>query len=402
MAVLAECPKCHRRQGYKRSDCIKCGHDLEKLRRNQKLRLWIVYRVNGKQKWEFAGYKVGDAKDAQSKRAVQKREEPNIFKANDDQTLADLNTWYLDLEVVKGKRFAVTQAYLNQFKDVLGDKKVRELEPIDLENYQLRREREGLQPATIDGHIGAAKAMVVKAFDNDKITGHAVKVFRKVRKKHQHGDNARERTLTIEEYLSLAANSTDHLEALIVVGMHTGMRRGELLKLKWSHIDWEAGFIRLTEGMTKEGKKKKIPMNHHVESVLHGLYQVARFREKDIKPQGHVFTYKGKPIKGFNDSLKTACVNAKIEYGRTETGFIFHDLRRTFKTNMLAAGVQKTYRDVIVGHRLKGMDIHYIKPSEDDLCRAMDQYTMWFDSQVESVSKTVSKAVNSEEVIEHG
>lgn len=401
MAVLAECPRCHRRQGYKRSDCIKCDHDLERLRRNQKLRLWIVYRVKGRQKWEFVGYKITDAKDALSKRMIQKREEPNIFKANDDQTLETLIGWYLDLEVVKGKRFAVTQAYLNQFKNVLGDKRIRDLEPLDLENYQLKREREGLQPATIDGHIAAAKAVVNKAFDNDKITGHAVKAFRKVKRKLKHGGNSRVRTLTMDEFLNLVDSATDHLEALVIVGMHTGMRRGELLKLRWTNVDWEAGFIRLTREMTKEEKRKVIPMNHHVVTALQSLYQIARFREKDIKPQGHVFTYRGKPIKGFNDSLKTACNNAKIEYGRMETGFIFHDLRRTFKTNMLAAGVQKTYRDVIVGHSLKGMDAHYIKPSDEDLLRAMDQYTIWFDKKVERVSKTVSKAVNFERVPDH-
>ena len=37
-----------------------------------------------------------------------------------------------------------------------------------------------------------------------------------------------------------------------------------------------------------------------------------------------------------------------------------HDLRRTVKTNMLAAGVDKTYRDLALGHSLQGMDAHCI------------------------------------------
>ncbi len=43
-------------------------------------------------------------------------------------------------------------------------------------------------------------------------------------------------------------------------------------------------------------------------------------------------------------------------------GIIFHDLRRTVKTNMLSAGVDKVYRDTILGHSLQGMDVHYMAP----------------------------------------
>ena len=39
-----------------------------------------------------------------------------------------------------------------------------------------------------------------------------------------------------------------------------------------------------------------------------------------------------------------------------------HDFRRTVKTNMLEAGVDKTYRELILGHSMEGMDRHYIKP----------------------------------------
>ena len=38
---------------------------------------------------------------------------------------------------------------------------------------------------------------------------------------------------------------------------------------------------------------------------------------------------------------------------------------------MLSAGIDKVYRDMILGHSLRGMDIHYMSPSEDDLHRAM-------------------------------
>ena len=63
----------------------------------------------------------------------------------------------------------------------------------------------------------------------------------------------------------------------------------------------------------------------------------------------------------------------------------FHDIRRTVKTNMLSAGVEKVYRDKIVGHTLQGMDLNYLVPSEDDLRMAMQKYTDWLDDQLKKV-----------------
>jgi len=47
-----------------------------------------------------------------------------------------------------------------------------------------------------------------------------------------------------------------------------------------------------------------------------------------------------------------------------------------------SAGIDKVYRDMILGHSLRGMDIQYMSPSEDDLHRAMAKYTEWLDSQL--------------------
>jgi hypothetical protein len=52
-----------------------------------------------------------------------------------------------------------------------------------------------------------------------------------------------------------------------------------------------------------------------------------------------------------------------------------HDVLRKVKNNMIEAGVDKTYRDLILGHSLEGIDRHYVKPSEETLRQAMARYT---------------------------
>jgi len=75
----------------------------------------------------------------------------------------------------------------------------------------------------------------------------------------------------------------------------------------------------------------------------------------------HIFLYYGKPItRHFSQGLKSACKKAGIEWGRDVAGgFIFHDLRHTFITDMRRAGVDRTVRMAITGHAIKDMDQRY-------------------------------------------
>ena len=111
-------------------------------------------------------------------------------------------------------------------------------------------------------------------------------------------------------------------------------------------------------------------MNQHVKEVFDS---VVRAINHDF-----VFTYRGSAIQegGIKKSFRTACKNAEIPHGRkTQNGITFHDLRRTVKTNMLKAGLEKEYRDTILGHSLKGMDVHYLVLDEKTLTEAMSKYT---------------------------
>jgi integrase len=108
-----------------------------------------------------------------------------------------------------------------------------------------------------------------------------------------------------------------------------------------------------------------------------------------------VLTYLNEPIVtpgGLKNSFITACGKAGIPYGQHEpNGITFHDLRRTVKTNMLNAGVDKAYRDIILDHAPQGMDVHYLSPSEADLHRAMSKYTAWLDGEMQTLAKTLAE-----------
>jgi integrase len=286
-------------------------------------------------------------------------------------TFQELTDWYLNLKKVKKKKSYVRiEQALNNFNTVFGNKVADDIKPTMLEDYQIKRKEQGRAYSTIDKEMIYSKAVVKKAFYNDMVDGRVLKVFESAEKLKKE-DNARKRTMGFDEYISLIDNAPQHLKAFIIVAFNTGMRVSELRLLKWSYVDKVNGIIRLPADITKEKKPKNIPVNHHVKKVL------------DLLPRSiihdFVFTYKGQPVTsagGLKRSFRTACGNAKITFGRdTENGLIFHDIRRTVKTNMVAAGLDKVCRDVILGHSLKGMDKNYIHPSDNDLKNAMEKYT---------------------------
>lgn len=387
MAILAECPRCHKKQAVKNRKCV-CSEDLVKAKRAKKVRYWVNYRLhNGTQRREFVGNDpdgqplgIEDARAAEGKRKAQKYENPGILEKvpAEKMTFTELADWYLTLNPVKKlASYWRVQGALANFNKVLGDRIVSTLKPLDLEDYQEKREEEGRAPATIDMEISLVKTMVTKAFDNDLVDGRTVKAFRVVKRKLKKAGNARKRTITVEEYLKLVDVAPDHLKAFLTVAFNTGMRTGELRALRWSHIDREKWVIRLPADIPKEKKAKVIPINHNVKRVLADLPRAIH--------HDFVLTYKNEPIVtagGIKKSFISACGKAGIPYGQHEpNGITFHDLRRTVKTNMLNAGVDKVHRDIILGHSLHGMDVRYMSPSIEDLHRAMAQFTEWLDSQ---------------------
>jgi integrase len=389
MAILAECPACRNKQSRKNKVCKKCGADMDKAKRAQKVQYWIVYRLpDGKQRKEFIGNSVKDAVAADGERKSQKRRKQFFDMLPESRmTFKELSEWYLDLPKIKRlKSYDGTKIRLNNFNNVFGDKTVSTIQPVDLENYQMERKGQGIKNTTIDLELNIVKGMIIKGFDNNMVSGETLKAFRKTKKISVKSERIRKRTLTIDEYLRLLDEAAPHLKGMLIVAFNTGMRPGEVKGLNWSYIDRKAMFIRLPADVTKEKAPKDIPVNHHVKNVID---RVPRAINHDF-----VFTYKGNPVKqrgGPSDAFQAACRRAGIPYGqKVKNGITMQDFRRSFKTNMLKAGIDKIYRDKIVGHSPRDMDLHYMVPSDSDLRQAMDKFTAWLDSEIFRVSQSVA------------
>ena len=85
-----------------------------------------------------------------------------------------------------------------------------------------------------------------------------------------HVDNEKTEDLTDEQLKALlkAMDNDPHIDAVAMMKLvlFTGMRRGELFKLKWEHVDFNRGFIFLDD--PKGGVGKKVPLNEAAKNIL--------------------------------------------------------------------------------------------------------------------------------------
>ena len=381
MAILAECPTCHNKQSAKNKLC-KCGEDLDRAKRSKKVRFWINYRLpGGQQRREAVGYSIEEARDADGKRRSQKREN-RIFDIKPDTkiTFQELSDWFTGLERVKAlPSFRQIQIKLAKFNSEFGNVIVSAIKPADLENLQVKRRKEGLADATIDDEIGQARTVIKKAFENGMISGDTLRAFMAVKKLLKRNANARDRILTRTEYDTLMQKSPKYLQDIIATGYFTGMRKGEILGLTRDKVDLKKRFIQLEAKDTKTGEPRSVP-------ILDELYNILNAIPRAIY-DNHVFLYEGKPIKDIKRSLQTACEKAGIVWGKTRDGFIFHDLRHTFNTNMRKAGVGDLIAMAITGHATREMHDRYNKIDMEDIRQAANRLEGFFQNVDQTVDQ---------------
>lgn len=121
-----------------------------------------------------------------------------------------------------------------------------------LQNFFLER---NYSIATCNRYISILKASFSKAYDWNMITEQRLKEIRKV--KPLQGETKRLRYLSKEEIDRLLSHCDSHLYPIVFTALNTGMRKGEILNLKWSQIDLKNGLILLDK--TKNGEPEKYP-----------------------------------------------------------------------------------------------------------------------------------------------
>ena len=155
----------------------------------------------------------------------------------------------------------------------------------------------------------------------------------------------------------------------------TGWRKGEIISLKWTDVDRDAGAIRLRPEAAKTGRGRTVMLEGDLAELIARRWQARLFEEHgNVGVAGLVFHRNGEPVGDFLKAWATACQVAGVP------DKLFHDLRRTAARNMVRAGVPERVAMAVTGHVTRSMFDRYNIVSEEDLRMATQKTTMYVDT----------------------
>jgi integrase len=278
-------------------------------------------------------------------------------------TLADLVE--RQLAVVKMDRpqaYGQQSGMLGWWKDKLGAYTLATITPdlIGRHRDQLQT-KEGFAPATVNRYLSALS----KAFSNAVKEWHWLpdNPMRRVSKKTEPRGVVR--YLSDEERAALLKACRESelkpLYLLVLFALTTGMRRGELLGLRWQDIDLERRMAVLQN--TKNGDRRSVPIVPEVADLLREHGKVRRL-DNDL-----VFASAGDDAIWFDKYWYRALKVAKIK------DFRFHDLRHTAASYLAMSGATTPEIAAVLGHRTLQMVKRYAHLSDQHTGTVVERMT---------------------------
>ena len=200
-----------------------------------------------------------------------------------------------------------------------------------------RKKNETVCDATINRALSVLKHILYWAVDEQIIQENPLARLPMVQERR-----IKRPVMTLEEEFQLLPALPDHLRNIVIAALDTGMRRGEILKQQWEDVDLPRKLLLVSNSKTAGGESREIPLTVRMQEVL-----------QKSRRNGYLFTYDGTPLqwirKGFLGGIKRAGLRH----------FRFHDLRHTFNTRLMEAGVIADVRMALMGHS-SGQKVHSI------------------------------------------
>jgi integrase len=248
---------------------------------------------------------------------------------------------------------------VDRLKKRFGGKRLKEFTTGMIQRYaddrmhETHHNKRPYKPATINRELICLSAIFREAVKRQYVSINPVRGVKLLPM-----DNKIVRYLSDDEEMALLGACNVGLRPIVICALHTGMRKGEILKLTWDDVDLDQRLIRVQH--TKSRRTRYIPIN----TVLYG--------ELKALP-----TYKGVPFVFVNPDTEDQWCDEKIawKYAIRKSkvkNFRFHDLRHTFASRLVQAGVQLKAVQELLGHASIEMTMRYAHLSPDDLRRAVE------------------------------
>jgi integrase len=223
-----------------------------------------------------------------------------------------------------------------------------------IEKYKVQRSQE-VKAGTVNRELALLKHMLTKAVDWGYLKQNPAKAVKLLKE-----PPGRLRYLEAEEIERLLDACDDpqtpYLRPIVIVALHTGMRLGEILELRWGDLDLRHRLISITK--TKNNERKTIPINEALYEELTKLPRHMTSPYLFCHPDGTCIL---RIDRSFHSALKQAGIK----------GFRFHDLRHTFASHLAMRGVPLETIGALLGHKDPKMTRRYAHLSPTTLQQAV-------------------------------
>lgn len=253
----------------------------------------------------------------------------------------------------------------------------------DFDTFKAKRLNAGTAPSTVNRDLDRIKAALARAIDWELLAVHPLRAVRRIKRGIENRvrflsrdeerrlrmslqareDLARERRDSgnawrlergAEAFPSIVGYS-DHLMPMTLLALNTGLRRGELTQVTWADVDLVRKKVTVRAGYAKSGTARYVDLNSEARAVL-------KQWRKQIAGEGRLF--------GVADVKKAwAGLMAAAEL----ENFRFHDLRHTFASNLVMAGVDLNTVRELLGHGDIKMTLRYAHLAPEHRAAAVEK-----------------------------
>lgn len=222
----------------------------------------------------------------------------------------------------------------NHLLSYFGDHVLTDITPDLVSAYKQKRYKEKAKAGTINRELVLLKHCFSMACGEWKLLKD--NPIKEVRLEKE--PKGRVRYLTDEEFKKLYNACKDWLKPIVLVAKHTGMRRENILSLKWGQVDLFGRVILLED--TKNGERLSVPLNETMLELFKSLSKVRPIKSSYVfcRPDGKRYV----EIKW---TFQKALESAGIE------NFRFHDLRHCFASSLVQDGVSLYEVQELLGHK---------------------------------------------------
>ena len=331
-----------------------------------------------------------------AKKALENLREDDKNESNVADEDMSLNEWYdiwIDIFKKKCRNTTINQHQVNykRLQKDLGWRKLSKLNTIIMQKV--------FNDMSSDGARYASKILLVDMLDK-AVIANVLKSHnaRKIEIVIDNEDEEERRVLTVAEQkylLDFTSDSKNNYHNMFVFTLETGLRLGEVAGLKWSDIDFEKKFLKITRTLCRVKVNKKYVLEFHPPKSRHGIRTIPLTRKaldalESQRTLLNELCMKRKPLEGIFKDMVFVNTNNEPVNGIYFSGymrrlliprlkeiypiesFTFHSFRHSFATRCIESGMNPKTLQKILGHAsLKTTMDLYVHVTEDTLFEEM-------------------------------